>query len=143
MNDFFFTPYLNFPMNTVEVLEYYQSVFGGELSVMRYTPELIETMGMPVPEGAVAHAQLTGGLVTIGGGDAIFGEPPSLTSDAYAFMLSPESVDEARRLIARLVDDGGEETLHFEEAPWGDHYGQVVDRFGVTWHFDIGPAQAD
>lgn len=32
------------------------------------------------------------------------------------------------------------EAMPFEQAPWGDRYGQVKDRFGVLWQGDAGPA---
>jgi PhnB protein len=28
--------------------------------------------------------------------------------------------------------------MPFEKAPWGDYYGQLTDRFGVSWMFDVG-----
>jgi PhnB protein len=132
-----FSPYVAFPMNAAEMLHYYQSVFGGEVSLMEYTPEVIEAMGMPVPEGAIAHGQLTGGDVTISGGDAIFGETPDLRNHAYSFMLQPGSLERATELVERLVNDGGEQPMPFDRAPWGAHYGQVIDKYGVLWHFNV------
>lgn len=132
-----FSPYLNFPMNGEEMLRYYQSVFGGELDLRGYTPDVAEAIGMPVPEGALAHGMLHGGLVTIAGGDAIFGEPQELRGAPFGFMLQRDSVDDARALIDRLVSDGGTAEMPFDKAPWGDHYGQAKDRFGVLWHVNV------
>jgi len=30
--------------------------------------------------------------------------------------------------------------LPFEQAPWGDHYGQFTDRYGVEWMVNASPA---
>lgn len=132
-----YSPYISFPMNAEEMLNYYRSVFGGEVSIRSYTSEVIEAIGMPVPEGAVAHGELTGGYVTLAGGDAIFGEAPDLRNHAYSFMLQPETVEAAQGLIERLAADGGEIHMPFELAPWGEHYGQVIDKYGLLWHFNV------
>ena len=41
------------------------------------------------------------------------------------------------RLIERLAADGGEIHMPFELAPWGEHYGQVIDKYGLLWHFNV------
>ena len=39
--------------------------------------------------------------------------------------------------------DGGTITLPLNVAPWGDSYGQLVDRFGIEWMVNIaGPAES-
>lgn len=140
-----FLPYLTFPGNAAEVFTYYQEVFGGELDLQRYG-ELGDLADFPFkpPEQAVAHAQLEGGAVTLAGGDGV-GPPdaelPPLASDVYSFLLGPASVEDAQALITRLTDDGGTIDMPFELAPWGDHYGQVQDRFGVRWALSV-PAGA-
>lgn len=32
-----------------------------------------------------------------------------------------------------MTSSEAEISMPFELAPWGDHYGQVTDRFGVMW----------
>ena len=50
------------------------------------------------------------------------------------------SAAEAEELIGRFTAAGGEVSMPFEKAPWGDHYGQVTDRFGVLWAFNATEA---
>lgn len=38
----------------------------------------------------------------------------------------------------RRLSDGASDVMPLELAPWGDHYGQLTDRFGISWMFDIG-----
>lgn len=138
-----FTPYLTCSGNTREVLDHYQSLFGGQVHVMTYAqmPD-VDSMPVPPPADAVAHGTLTGGLVSIAAGDDIFSEEKvSLESNAYAFLLEPETVAEAQKLIEAIVQGGGEIAMPFEAAPWGDHYGQAKDRFGVLWHFNVSGGQ--
>ncbi len=32
---------------------------------------------------------------------------------------------------------GGTVDMPLEQAPWGDHFGQLTDRFGIGWMFNI------
>lgn len=131
------SPYLTFPGNGAEVLEHWRDLFGGELEVQLYG-DLPDLSGFPFapPPGAVAHGTLTGGLLTVSGGDGIADagqELPPLGSDVYSFLIGLDSVEEARALIAKVTGAGGKLAMPFELAPWGDHYGQVLDRFGVMF----------
>ncbi len=132
------SPYISFPGTAAEAFAYYADVFGGELSLFRYgdMPPM-EGMAMVPPDDAVAHAELTGGLLTLAGGDALspdgFESLPELSSDVYSFLLSLETVEAAQALIDALASSGGTVSMPFAKAPWGDHYGQVTDRYGVLF----------
>lgn len=131
------SPYISFPGNAVEVLAHWHDLFGGTLELTTYG-EIPDLSGFPFtpPSGAVAHATLTDGLLTVSGGDAIGGpgdELPPLGSDVYSFLVGLDDVEAAHTLIARITEAGGKIAMPFELAPWGDHYGQVVDRFGVMF----------
>ena len=47
-------------------------------------------------------------------------------------------MESAKSLFARIAEGGGKVAMPFELAPWGDHYGQVVDRFGVMFALVVG-----
>lgn len=128
------TPYISFPGNAREALEYYADVFGGTLDVMTY--DGMEGLPFDPPPGVVAHAQLHGGLVTLAGADDLGESPQPLDGSAYSLLVMPGSVEQAKALIERLLADGGSLEMPFEQAPWGDHYGQVKDRFGVLWQMN-------
>lgn len=126
-------PYLAFPGNGSEVLAHYNEIFGGGLDTEVYGDMDMELPFSPPPD-ALAHGRLVAGDVQLAGGDAM-GEPadPSMHSDVYSFLLECDSVDEATGLIDRFLGAGASEAMPFELAPWGDHYGQVKDRYGVLW----------
>lgn len=137
-----FSPYVSFPGNASEAFPYYKDVFGGELDISFYD-DFPDLSGFPFtpPPGTVAHAQLEGGLVTLAGGDGMCGPDetlPELSSEVYSFLVGLDAVPEAEALIEKLVSTGGTVTMPFEVAPWGDHYGQVTDRFGILWAVVVG-----
>lgn len=134
------TPYISFPGNARAAFEFYRDVFGGTLDLMTYDDVPMEGMPFTPPPGAVAHAQLHGGLVTLAGGDDLGQEPQPLEGSAYSMMLMPQTLEQGRELIETILSAGGTLEMPFEPAPWGDHYGQVRDRFGVRWQVDVGPA---
>ena len=128
--------------NTEAAFTHYQDVFGGELTLLKYG-DVPPMEGMPFePDpNAVAHAllDLPGGAIS--GGDAMPGEDYAVRDTIYSLLYTLDDVDEAKSLIQKLVDAGGTVNMPFEQAPWGDHYGQVFDQFGIMWSFDV-PAQS-
>ena len=63
------------------------------------------------------------------------GNDYNVRGSAYSLLYTSETPDDAKTLIAKLVDGGGEEGMPFAQAPWGGWYGQVFDRYGVMWSF--------
>ncbi|WP_022883134.1 VOC family protein [Gryllotalpicola ginsengisoli] len=129
-----FTPSLSFRGNAREAMEYYQSVFGGELRVITYGDAgLTEHDAQP---DQVMHAMLTG-PVSLMAADV----PESMEftpGSSIALSIWGDSADEAvfRDYFAKL-SDGGSDLLPLNLAPWGDFYGQVTDRYGFTWMIDF------
>lgn len=128
--------YLSLPGNTAAAMSHWHDVFGGELEIMTYGEAQLEDMPFtPNPEH-VAHSTLTlpGGIIAAG--DAVdTDEDYPVRGTAYSLLYTTDTPDEARSFIAKLIEAGGETGMPFEEAPWGDWYGQVFDKFGVMWSF--------
>lgn len=129
--------YLAFPGTTKEAFEHYRDVFGGELVLLTYADVPVQGMPFTPDPDSVAHASLIlpGGMIA--GGDAMPGEDYPLRDTAYSLLYSPDTPHEAERLIGLFVAAGGKINLPFEKAPWGSYYGQVFDKFGVMWAFDV------
>lgn len=126
-------PYLNFRDGTREVMEFYSSVFGGDLTVSTFA----DSGGMGVDESEqhkVMHSQ----LVTENGMTLMAADVPSSMDVSTNGTVSLSGDDEAtlRGYWDRLVD-GGTATVPLEKAPWGDTFGMCTDRFGVDWMVNI------
>ena len=129
-------PYIAFRGNAREALEFYRSVFGGDLNINTYAeygndgPDGDKVMHghLETPQGYhLMAADVSGeGAPTSGGGNmsiTISGDDPRL-----------------RDFWAKL-SEGGTVNMPFEKQVWGDEYGDCTDRFGVRWAVDLGDPQ--
>ena len=124
--------YIALPGNTAEAMEHWRDVFGGQLDILRYADTSMEDLPFEPDPQAVAHATLTMPVGIIAGGDTVDdGQDYPLQGTAYSLLYTTSTPDEARGYVEQLVDAGGSVGMPFEQAPWGDWYGQVFDRFGV------------
>ena len=125
-------PYLSFAGNARAAMEFYQSVFGGELTVSTY--------GQYGAEGAgaenIMHAQLTTPAgFTLMASDA----PPEQATnqgDSISISLSGDDSDALRGYWEKL-SEGGTVSMPLEKQVWGDEFGSCTDRFGVPWLVNV------
>ena len=133
--------YISFNGNAKEAVEFYQSVFGGE--VYSDTFRSFASEEMPVAEGdldKIMHAYLK----SDNGVELMAADTPTgrSFSEGSRVTLTLNGDDEAalRTYWDKLAVDG-KVTVPLEKAPWGDVFGMVTDKFGVEWMVDIGPVQ--
>lgn len=127
-------PYINFNGNAEEAFEFYQSVFGGELQIVRYK-DLENNMGLTGEDlNQIGNATLPlVGDTLLYGGDVPepFGQPVE-AGNQFQINLETESAEEAEQLFNDL-SDGGEVKMPLQEAEWAERFGMFSDRFGVQW----------
>lgn len=132
-------PYIGFRDQAREAMEFYHSVFGGEL-----TSQTFAEFGMnedPAEADKVMHAQLEtdNGLVLMAADT-----PSSMDftpGGQISISLSGEDEAELRGYWDKL-SDSGTVVMPLEAAPWGDTFGMCTDKFGVTWLVNINGAGA-
>lgn len=128
-------PYLNFNGSARQALEFYKTVFGGELTVSTYAEG-----GMPhdpADKDKVMHGQL---VAPNGYWLMAADTPPSMPftpGNTMTVSLSGDADAELRGYWDKLAD-GGTVTVPLERAPWGDSFGMLTDKFGTPWMVNIG-----
>ena len=132
-------PYLSFRDNARQAMEFYHSVFGGDLTLSTFGE--MNASEDPAEKDMIMHSMLTssGGLVLMGSDTP---QSRTFTPGANgAVSLSGEDQAELRGYWDRL-SDGGTILAPFERAPWGDLFGMCIDRFGVNWLVNVASAPA-
>lgn len=128
-------PYLGFRDNAKQAMEFYQTVFGGELTMSTFGE--FHASEDPSEQDKIMHAQLHSPNDLI----LMAADTPNMMSftpgDNYSVSLSGEDETELRGYYDKLVV-GGTVLQPLVAAPWGDIFGMLKDQFGVTWLVNVG-----
>ena len=135
-------PYLNFEGNAQEAMDFYRTVFGGEVS------SVVPFREFPI-EGVTISDEEQDRLMHIAlpiGDDEVLMASDTLPSlgqklvqgnNAYITIV-PADRDEADRIFAGL-SAGGEVEMPIADQAWGDYFGSFKDKFGVMWMVNYSP----
>lgn len=134
-------PYLSFRDGAFDAMQHYQRVLGGEL-----TRSTFGDYGMAADEseaGKTMHAQ----LVTEKGWVLMAADTPAAMEHregGHGVSLSggPEDSAYLHTCFDGLAE-GGQVQEQLAVAPWGDEFGMLTDRFGVSWLVNIAGAPSD
>jgi PhnB protein len=132
-------PYLNFRDTAREAMDFYQSVFGGELT--RSTFGEFQASDDPAEQNKIMHSM----LITDNGLVLMASDTPNrmdyTSGTNFSISLSGEDDAELRGYWEKL-SAGGSITMPLNQAPWGDIFGMCVDKFGISWLVNINGPQA-
>jgi PhnB protein len=126
-------PYISFKDTAREALEFYQQVFGGELSINTFGE--YGQADTPIAD-LVMHGMLeTPNGFTLMGADT----PPGMDYTPGTTMAVSLSGDDADLLQSYWdkLSEGGNVGVPLERQMWGDTFGMVIDRFGTPWMVNI------
>ncbi len=131
-------PYLSFRDNAREVMEFYRSVFGGELTLSTFGE--LQASDDPAEQNKIMHGMLqTDNGLTLMAADTP-NSMPYQPNAGFSVSLSGDDEPALRRYWEGLSADGTVD-VPLEKAPWGDTFGMCTDRFGVSWLVNIAIAQ--
>jgi PhnB protein len=147
------TTHLNFRGDARAALEFYQSVFGGHLTVVAYGD-----FGMPkdLPDAG----KVVFGQVSADNGFRIMGyDVPShaapaaapvpttrangmtLTGERFFVSVRGDTAEEVGVLWDKLAE-GADVIEKYGPSQWAPGFGMLTDRFGVTWILDVAAPYA-
>src|SRR5450755_1304097 len=128
-------PYLNFNGNARQALEFYASVFGGDLSLNTFAQ--YGAADSPDAE-RIMHGMLeTDAGYTIMGAD-ITGDMEHHPMAGFSVSLSGDEADSLRGYWEKL-SASGTTMMPLQKQVWGDEFGMCVDGFGVSRLVNITP----
>lgn len=128
------SPYLHFRDNTREAMEFYHSIFGGEVKFSTFKDN--HAAQDPSEESLIMHSVLKtpDGMMFMASDT-----PPRMEykpGTNFSMSLSGGDESELRGFFDKLCE-GGQMTMPLERSPWGAIFGMCVDRFGVHWLVNI------
>ena len=131
-------PYLGFRGNAREAIEFYHSVFGGELTISTFGEN--QASEKPEEQDWIMHAMLTTPELTLMASDT----PTRMDYTPGTNISVSLSGDDEATLSGyfNALSEGGTITQPLVKAPWGDSFGMLVDKFGITWLTNISGAAA-
>jgi PhnB protein len=122
---------LSFDGQCEAAFEFYERCLNGKIRFMlRWGESPMANDAAEEWKGKILHATLVVGDVTFHGSDALPGSYES--PRGFSITLGPDDPDEAQRLFSELAERGTVR-VPLQETSWALRYGQITDRFGVTW----------
>ncbi|GAA2329433.1 VOC family protein [Dactylosporangium salmoneum] len=129
-------PYISFRGNARQAMEFYQSVFGGNLRINTFG----EYGGDPAIADQVMHAQLE----SSSGYNLMASDTPSNMTinpgDNITISVSGDDAVELRGYWEKL-SSSGKVSMPLEKQMWGDEFGSCTDQFGIQWMVNITQPQ--
>ena len=126
-------PYLSFKDNARAAMDFYKTVFGGELTVSTFGEGNMARD--PSEKDKVMHSQL---VVSNGYWLMASDTPASMGQPRPNGTVSLSGDDEAAlKGYWDKLSAGATITMPLEKAPWGDSFGMLIDKFGVPWMVNI------
>ncbi|CAN5292663.1 VOC family protein [soil metagenome] len=119
-------PYLMFVGKAKEAMEFYKTIFGGELTTTPYDE---------ADPNRLMHAELkTDNFVFM----ASDGDENDTTENGANIKMSLVGDDEETltKYFNELAE-GGKIEQPLTKAPWGDMFGMLEDKFGIHWMMNI------
>lgn len=125
-------PYLGFKDSARQAMEFYKSVFGGELTMTTFG----EGGSKDDPAENIMHAMLiVGPEMTIMASD--MSESNENTPRIKVSLTSEHDEEEKVKEYWKKLSEGADVTMELQTAPWGDAFGMLTDKFGISWMVNI------
>lgn len=129
------TSHLNFRGDARAALEFYQSVFGGDITIITYKD------AQNVQHPSEANQVMWGQVAVLNGFRVMAYDVPSekpWDQGKNAFFVSVRSdSDQEIAALWEKLSDGATVVQALAPSGWTPLYGMLKDRFGITWVLDV------
>lgn len=127
------TPYINLEGRVKESITFYEQAIGAEvLTLLTYgdMPNMPDTFTDEM-KALVAHAKLK-----VGDSELMFSDSPGVftieTGNKVTICITTNDIDKAKRMFDALAQEG-KVNMAFQEEVFSPGFGDVTDKFGVTF----------
>ncbi|MDQ0337399.1 PhnB protein [Caldalkalibacillus uzonensis] len=131
-------PYLVFDGNGQEAVKFYEKALDAKVLGIQTFGEMGGNSELNIPAEAkdrILHAHLKIGNTDLMISDTFPGphSQPHQIGSQVTIALTTANVEKSKEVFAKL-SEGGQVLMPLQETFWSPLYGQVTDKFGVTWH---------
>ncbi len=132
-------PYINFKDQTRQAMEFYKSIFGGDLRLSTFKEYHVSSD--PSEDNKIMHAELNNGDGIIFMAADVPNRMEYHPGTNFNMSVSGDNEEELKRYFDKL-SAGGKVSQPLEKAPWGDTFGMCTDKFGINWFVNITAKKA-
>ena len=133
-------PYLVMNGNGQEAVKFYQNALGAEVVSLQTFGDMPGNADKPENvKNLVLNAQLQIGGFNLMLSDTFPGNPYQVGDQVSIAVLfdNPETTKE----VYEKLKDGGKVIMELQQTFWSPSYGQLTDKFGVTWQLSTDTAK--
>ncbi|KGR74260.1 VOC family protein [Ureibacillus sinduriensis] len=126
--------YIRLNGNANEAIRFYENALEAENYGVQTYGELPENPHFPLTQEAknrVIHAQLKINNSFLMLSDILPNQPYQPGSQVEVAIIL-EDIEKSKEVYGKLLE-GGEEIMPIQETSWSPAYGQLKDKYGVTW----------
>jgi PhnB protein len=127
-------PYINFKSNTRAAMEFYKSIFGGELKMSTFKE--YHASQSPAEDALIMHAELDAGDGLVFMASDTPERMEYHPGNNITMSLSGDDEEQLKTFFQKL-SAGGMITMPLEKAIWEDTFGMCIDKFGIGWLVNI------
>jgi PhnB protein len=127
-------PYLVMNGNAKEAIQFYQKALDAQVLFSQSFGEMPENPEYPLPAEAkdlVSHATIKVGETEVMFSDTFPGQPHHI-GNQVTICISTNDADQAHRIFEAL-QEGGQVTMPLQETFFSPAYGNLTDKFGVSF----------
>lgn len=130
-------PYLTFIGKARSAMEFYATVFGGELTLQTFKE--MQAAQSPEQEELIMHGELiTKDEMTLNASD-----DPESENESKNVSIVVRGEDEVRLSeYFNKLSEGGVTVVPMSRQAWGDMFGMCTDKFGVRWLINVTKPKA-
>ncbi|MBA2334816.1 MAG: VOC family protein [Blastocatellia bacterium] len=126
-------PYLMFPGNCEEAINYYKDCMDGEILYSQtYGDSPMAAEGM---NDKIMHCTLKIGDTQIMAADSMPDQPASVGSNIH-LALGSDDIAKTESMFNKM-SEGGKVTMPMEKTFWAERFGMLTDKFGINWMFNV------
>lgn len=125
--------YISFNGDCEEALNFYKSVFGGNIKLlMRYSEAPGTEFANEQNKDLILHSEFESEGVGFMAAD----EPQEAKGNKVCLSINFDSEAEQEKIFSAL-SEGAEIHMPLQDTFWGAKFGILTDRFGVKWMFNF------